>query len=177
MVREGFPWATFIENVSGGFLLGVLMVFLLDVWLPHRYLRPFLGVGVLGGYTTFSTYMLESRDLLAGGRAATAFAYLAGLSWPACSPCGSASCSPAWAPRGGGAVTIAMVLLGGAIGAPLRYLIDLFVQSRHDTRFPWGTFTVNVLGSLVLGAVAAAVVEAGAPVVGAPWSAPGSAVR
>lgn len=60
-------------------------------------------------------------------------------------------------------MTIAMVLLGGAIGAPLRYLIDLFVQSRHDTRFPWGTFTVNVLGSLVLGAVAAAVVEAGAP--------------
>lgn len=73
-----FPWATFIENVSGGFLLGVLMVFLLDVWAPHRYLRPFLGVGVLGGYTTFSTYMLESRDLLADGRAATAFAYLAG---------------------------------------------------------------------------------------------------
>jgi CrcB protein len=73
-----FPWATFIENVSGGLALGMLMVFLLDVWPPHRYLRPFLGVGLLGGYTTFSTYMLESRDLLAGGEAATAFTYLAG---------------------------------------------------------------------------------------------------
>jgi CrcB protein len=75
---DGFPWATFIENVSGGLALGVLIVFLLDVWPPHRYLRPFLGVGLLGGYTTFSAYMLESRDLLAGGETATAFAYLAG---------------------------------------------------------------------------------------------------
>lgn len=60
-------------------------------------------------------------------------------------------------------MTIAMVLLGGAIGAPLRYLTDLFVQSRHDSAFPWGTFTVNVVGSLVLGVTAAAVVGAGAP--------------
>jgi CrcB protein len=75
---DEFPWATFIENISGGFALGVLMVFLLDVWPPHRYLRPFLGVGLLGGYTTFSTYMLESRDLLVGDEAATAFVYLAG---------------------------------------------------------------------------------------------------
>ena len=75
---DEFPWATFVENISGGLALGMLMVFLLDVWPPHRYLRPFLGVGLLGGYTTFSTYMLESRDLLVGGEAATAFAYLAG---------------------------------------------------------------------------------------------------
>lgn len=75
---DGFPWATFIENISGGLALGVLIVFLLDVWPPHRYLRPFLGVGLLGGYTTFSAYMLESRDLFAGGASATAFVYLAG---------------------------------------------------------------------------------------------------
>lgn len=73
-----FPWATFVENVSGGFALGLLMVFLLEVWPPHRYLRPFLGVGLLGGYTTFSTYLLESRQLLAEGRLATAFGYLGG---------------------------------------------------------------------------------------------------
>lgn len=54
-------------------------------------------------------------------------------------------------------MTVAMVLLGGAVGAPLRYLTDLLVQSRHDSIFPWGTFTVNVLGSAVLGATAALV--------------------
>jgi CrcB protein len=73
----GFPWGTFAANVSGSFALGVLMVLLLEVWPPRRYLRPFLGVGVLGGYTTFSTAMLEGRDLLAGGHAVTAAFYLA----------------------------------------------------------------------------------------------------
>lgn len=54
------------------------MVFVLDVWPPQRYLRPFLGVGLLGGYTTFSTYMLDSRHLLAEDQIATAFTYLGG---------------------------------------------------------------------------------------------------
>lgn len=60
-------------------------------------------------------------------------------------------------------MTVAMVLLGGALGAPLRYLTDLFVQSRHDSVFPWGTFTVNVAGSLVLGVTAALAVELSLP--------------
>ena len=47
------------------------------------------------------------------------------------------------------------VLLGGAIGSTLRYLTDLVVQSRHRSQMPWGTFTVNVVGSFVLGMVAA----------------------
>jgi CrcB protein len=42
------------------------------------------------------------------------------------------------------------------VGAPLRYLTDRAVQARHDTVFPWGTFTVNVVGSLILGALAGA---------------------
>jgi CrcB protein len=75
---SGFPWATFVENISGAFALGVLIVFLLDVWPPNRYLRPFLGVGVLGGYTTFSTYMLEARDLVAAEQVGTALVYLVG---------------------------------------------------------------------------------------------------
>lgn len=50
-------------------------------------------------------------------------------------------------------MTLLLVLAGGVIGAPLRYLTDLLVQSRHDSLFPWGTFTVNVAGSLVLGSV------------------------
>lgn len=44
-----------------------------------------------------------------------------------------------------------LVAVGAAIGAPLRYLTDRTVQSRHDTLFPWGTFAVNVTGSLILG--------------------------
>ncbi|WP_329080332.1 MULTISPECIES: fluoride efflux transporter CrcB [unclassified Streptosporangium] len=48
------------------------------------------------------------------------------------------------------------VLLGGAVGAPLRYLTDRAVQARHDTVFPWGTLAVNVIGSLILGALTGA---------------------
>jgi CrcB protein len=48
------------------------------------------------------------------------------------------------------------VALGAAVGAPLRYLIDRAVQARHRTRFPWGTFTVNMIGSFVLGGLTGA---------------------
>ncbi|WP_432074549.1 fluoride efflux transporter CrcB [Streptomyces wuyuanensis] len=44
-----------------------------------------------------------------------------------------------------------LVIAGAAVGAPLRYLTDVAVQKRHATVFPWGTFTVNVFGCLVLG--------------------------
>ncbi|MET9435657.1 fluoride efflux transporter CrcB [Streptomyces sp. NPDC006551] len=44
-----------------------------------------------------------------------------------------------------------LVMTGAAVGAPLRYLTDRAVQSRHDSLFPWGTFTVNLAGSFVLG--------------------------
>lgn len=60
-------------------------------------------------------------------------------------------------------MTVVLVLIGGAVGAPLRYLTDLLVQARHDSILPWGTLTVNVVGSLVLGVVGAAVAVAGAP--------------
>lgn len=47
------------------------------------------------------------------------------------------------------------VAAGGAVGAPLRYLIDLWVQERHEWRLPWGTLTVNMIGTFVLGVVLA----------------------
>jgi fluoride exporter len=76
--RGEFPWATFLVNVTGGFTLGVLMVFVIDVWPPSRFVRPFLGVGVLGGFTTFSTYMLDTRSLLVAHRGPLAAVYLFG---------------------------------------------------------------------------------------------------
>jgi fluoride exporter len=48
-------------------------------------------------------------------------------------------------------MTLLFVALGAALGAPLRYLTDRAIQARHDSVFPWGTLTVNVAGSLVLG--------------------------
>ncbi|MFF0816434.1 fluoride efflux transporter CrcB [Rhodococcus sp. NPDC003318] len=72
------PWATATANVLGCFLIGILMVLVVDVWPAHRLLRPFLGVGVLGGFTTFSTYAVEVRGLYADGHAPVAVAYLAG---------------------------------------------------------------------------------------------------
>lgn len=72
-----FPWSTFTTNVSGCLLIGVLMVFLTEVaGRPHRLARPFLGVGILGGFTTFSTYTVEVQQLVAGGAPRLAFAYL-----------------------------------------------------------------------------------------------------
>ncbi|MFF0627435.1 fluoride efflux transporter CrcB [Streptomyces sp. NPDC004296] len=56
-----------------------------------------------------------------------------------------------------------LVIAGAAVGAPLRYLADRAVQKRHDTVFPWGTFTVNVVGCLVLGALTAATTRGAAP--------------
>lgn len=76
--RDGFPWSTFTENVVGSFAIGVLMVYLLEVWRPNRYLRPFLGVGVLGGFTTFSSFALDTRALLADSDYAVAGLYLVG---------------------------------------------------------------------------------------------------
>lgn len=84
-VAELFPhpddrvaWGTFVANATGALLLGLLMAFMADVWATTRYVRPFLGVGVLGGYTTFSTWMLDTRGLLAAGEPTRAAAYLFG---------------------------------------------------------------------------------------------------
>ncbi|MFE7811458.1 fluoride efflux transporter CrcB [Streptomyces sp. NPDC057433] len=54
-------------------------------------------------------------------------------------------------------MTWLLVVLGATVGAPLRYLTDRAVQSRHDSVFPWGTFTVNVAGCLILGLLTGAV--------------------
>jgi len=73
----GFPWATFGINVSGCLAIGVLLVMITELRSTHRLTRPFLGTGVLGGYTTFSTYAVETERLLSD-HPVTALVYLVG---------------------------------------------------------------------------------------------------
>lgn len=75
---DGFAWATFGINVTGCLLIGVLMVLFEEMWTSQRLLRPFLGVGVLGGFTTFSTYILDANQAVTAGAARAALVYLAG---------------------------------------------------------------------------------------------------
>jgi CrcB protein len=72
------PWATLSINVTGCLLIGVLMVFVVEVGGAHPLVRPFLGVGVLGGFTTFSTYTGEVVVLVADGHPLRAAGYLVG---------------------------------------------------------------------------------------------------
>ena len=73
----GFPWATFWTNVSGSFVLGVLLVLLLERFPPNRYARPFLATGFLGAYTTFSTFSVETDLLVKDGHVGLAVLYVA----------------------------------------------------------------------------------------------------
>ncbi|KPI06393.1 CrcB-like protein [Actinobacteria bacterium OV450] len=75
-----FPWTTFWTNVIGCALIGVLMALISEGGrtAPHPLVRPFCGVGVLGGFTTFSTYAVDFSRLLDAGEAGAALAY-AGL--------------------------------------------------------------------------------------------------
>ncbi|QLY33079.1 fluoride efflux transporter CrcB [Nocardia huaxiensis] len=74
----GIAWSTLAVNVIGCFAIGVLMVCITEIWVAHRLLRPFLGIGVLGGFTTFSTYAVDVRRLLESGRQLAALGYLGG---------------------------------------------------------------------------------------------------
>ncbi len=71
-----FPASTLVINIAGCALIGILMVLITDVWTSQRLLRPFLGVGVLGGFTTFSTYAVDVQRLVAGAHPGTALLYL-----------------------------------------------------------------------------------------------------
>ncbi|HET7475658.1 MAG TPA: CrcB family protein [Dermatophilaceae bacterium] len=71
-----FPATTLGINLVGCALIGILMVLVSDVWTGHRLLRPFLGTGLLGGFTTFSTYAVDVQRLTTTGHAAAGLAYL-----------------------------------------------------------------------------------------------------
>ena len=85
---RGFDWATFGINVSGCLLIGMVIVIATEsrsaklAWASgrgaHRLMRPFLATGVLGGFTTFSTYVVGMQRELSAGAPRTALAYGAG---------------------------------------------------------------------------------------------------
>lgn len=72
---DGFPWATFVTNISGSFAIGLVLALLLDRFPPTRYLRAFVVTGFLGAYTTYSTFAVETDLLVKNGHILTALAY------------------------------------------------------------------------------------------------------
>ena len=73
-----FPWTTLLINVTGCLIIGAFTVLITERWSPHRLVRPFFGTGILGGYTTFSTYTVDLQQLVAAGAPRTGLLYLAG---------------------------------------------------------------------------------------------------
>jgi CrcB protein len=74
----GFPWGIFVVNITGGFVMGVIVELgALKIQMTPE-LRSFLTVGILGGYTTFSTFSLDSVMLIQRGAYASAGAYMVG---------------------------------------------------------------------------------------------------
>lgn len=80
MTRSGarFPLGTFVINVSGSFFIGLLMSLLTERWQPHPHWRLFLVVGVLGGYTTFSSFEYETFQAARDGERWMGLLYVAG---------------------------------------------------------------------------------------------------
>ncbi len=71
-----FPWTTLGINLSGCLIIGCFMVMITERFSPHALVRPFLGTGFLGGYTTFSTYAVDIVLLSRAGHLVTAGVYL-----------------------------------------------------------------------------------------------------
>lgn len=80
MARSGgrFPLGTFVINISGSFLIGLLMTLLTERMQPHPNWRLFLVVGVLGGYTTFSSFEYETLQAVRDGERWMGLLYMAG---------------------------------------------------------------------------------------------------
>ncbi|MFC5954572.1 CrcB family protein [Streptomyces pratens] len=73
---DGFPWTTLWVNITGCAVIGVFMVIITGARAAHPLVRPFFGTGVLGGFTTFSTYAVDGRNLFGGGSGGPALVYL-----------------------------------------------------------------------------------------------------
>jgi fluoride exporter len=103
----GFPWPTFVVNVVGSLLLGLVVTLVTERWSPTRYVRPFAAIGFCGGFTTFSTLMVEIAQRGQYGRAGLAALYLAVTLL-----------------AGVAAVVVGMTLARGAMGGPSEPIPD-----------------------------------------------------
>jgi CrcB protein len=74
--RGTWPWATLLVNLTGCLVIGALLAVLLARFPHSPWLRPFLAVGVLGGYTTYSTFAVDVVQLTRAGHGPLAAAYL-----------------------------------------------------------------------------------------------------
>ncbi|MFD5141411.1 fluoride efflux transporter CrcB [Streptomyces sp. NPDC058378] len=74
---NSFPFTTLAVNAAGCLVIGIFLVAVTEIFSAHALLRPFFGTGVLGGFTTFSTYCVDIERLVTGGRAGIALTYLA----------------------------------------------------------------------------------------------------
>lgn len=73
----GFPWATFVVNVVGSFVLALVVTLVVERWPGDRFIRPLVAVGFCGGFTTFSTFAVEIDQRVRHGHAGTAVVYAA----------------------------------------------------------------------------------------------------
>ena len=74
--EDTFPWATFTVNLAGAFVLGLFLTLLLERFPPTRLPRPFVAIGFLGGFTTFSTMAVETVTLCKDGHPVLGISYL-----------------------------------------------------------------------------------------------------
>lgn len=72
-----FPWGTLIVNVTGSFLMGLMIGLFAHLWQPPQEVRSFLTVGFLGGLTTFSAFSLDAVTLYERGEVAMSALYIA----------------------------------------------------------------------------------------------------
>lgn len=75
--KGGYPWAIWTVNTIGSFILGLLLVVVMDVLPPTRYVRALIGTGFCGALTTFSSVAVDVDQLAAHGHTGLAVGYLA----------------------------------------------------------------------------------------------------
>jgi len=82
-----FPFGTFIVNITGAFIIGIIATYLGERYLDDPYLKQLLVVGFLGGYTTFSSYSLDAINLFEDGKWQEALLYIIGSNGPGILAC------------------------------------------------------------------------------------------